>query len=245
MNYFKNINKDIIETFYIDNKVFICNYNDIFRDVIIDGKKTRYIVDIMSNIYNKKTGKKLVPILSSGGYYRVQLTTKKYHAKSYSVHRITAIAFIPNPENKPDVNHKDGKKYHNYATNLEWVTKSENIIHAYNNNLKIKPKGEINPKAKLSYDDVEKIWKIITDKNNDLSFKEIGDLFHVSKSTISHIYNGDTWSDLYNKYHTNETPKKDKKYSDETIKIARKLINDGIPIKNISVKTGINKKLSL
>ena len=50
--------------------------------------------------------------------------------KVYLAHRMTAIAFIPNPDNKPFVNHKDGNKSNNHVSNLEWVTKQENELHS-------------------------------------------------------------------------------------------------------------------
>lgn len=63
-------------------------------------------------------------------YYKVGLT-KDGVQKFFAVHRLLAIAFIPNPENKPCINHIDGDKYNNSLDNLEWVTHSENTIHAF------------------------------------------------------------------------------------------------------------------
>lgn len=79
--------------------------------------------------------KKLDPPVSSGGYKFVRIGDK-----SQPLHRIVASAFIPNPENKPEVNHIDGNKCNNAVSNLEWVTRDENVKHAKNNGLYTGPK---------------------------------------------------------------------------------------------------------
>lgn len=75
-------------------------------------------------------GRVLLQSLSNAGYMRIGI---KANNKSYmkSVHRAVAQAFIPNPEGKREVNHKDGNKLNNHADNLEWVTPKENIAHAF------------------------------------------------------------------------------------------------------------------
>ena len=67
---------------------------------------------------------------TSTGYKKVELYKDKKR-KSFKVHRLVAQAFIPNPENKREVNHIDGNKHNNKVNNLEWVTSSENKIHAF------------------------------------------------------------------------------------------------------------------
>lgn len=71
----------------------------------------------------------LAPYSSSTGYLKVSLL-KNHKKEDPRVHRLVAMAFVPNPENKPYVNHKDGNKTNNKATNLEWCTQAENINHA-------------------------------------------------------------------------------------------------------------------
>lgn len=69
--------------------------------------------------------KRLDPPISSSGYKFVRIGQK-----SYPLHRVVASTFIPNPENKPQVNHIDGNKTNNAVSNLEWVTNQENVQHA-------------------------------------------------------------------------------------------------------------------
>ena len=70
--------------------------------------------------------------------------------KQYYVHRLVGLAFCPNPEGKPFINHIDGDKANNRAENLEWCTQKENNRHAYATGLKFMMTGEKNPNAKLT-----------------------------------------------------------------------------------------------
>jgi hypothetical protein len=86
-------------------------------------EKTHMVSDLgrIKSLINNKIRKQL-----KSKYLLVKLTSNNSPAQ---VHRMVAIAFIPNPENKPEVNHKWGNKYDNRATELEWNTKSENKLH--------------------------------------------------------------------------------------------------------------------
>lgn len=83
---------------------------------------------------NMRDGRILKATPDKKGYLRLHVTIKQKRY-AFKVHRMVAQAFIPNPENKPQVNHIDGDKNNNAASNLEWVSNRENAHHAVRNGL--------------------------------------------------------------------------------------------------------------
>lgn len=85
-----------------------------------------YEVSRMGQVRNIKTGKILAPYDDGSGYLRVKLD-----GENCRLHILVAVAHVPNPYNKGVVNHKKGKKHDCRASQLEWVTQSENVSHAW------------------------------------------------------------------------------------------------------------------
>jgi hypothetical protein len=98
-----------------------------FEDYAINQKG-----ELLSLKNNKQ--KLLVPQMGNAGYLYITLCKNNIRHNRF-IHRLIAITFIENPLNKEQVNHIDGNKLNNHISNLEWITPSENILHAIKNNL--------------------------------------------------------------------------------------------------------------
>lgn len=111
-----------------------------WKKIIYENYETNYSISEEGIVRNDKTGR----ILSNSfqnGYYSIRLSVAPNVGKHFRINRLVAQAFIPNPENKQFVNHIDGDKTNNYYKNLEWVSPSENSLHAYKNGLREKTRA--------------------------------------------------------------------------------------------------------
>lgn len=105
-----------------------------------------YSIDEAGVIINDVTGitvtqsEQLIKGVGSG-YMYVTIKNPSYYWKRIAVHRLVALAYVDNPDNLPEINHKDKIRNNNYYTNLEWCTHQDNIIHSFANGRTV-PKGE-------------------------------------------------------------------------------------------------------
>jgi hypothetical protein len=124
------------------------------------------------------------------GYHSVHMYAKQTMKKQY-VHRLVASAFIPNPLDLPQVNHKDGDKANNQVSNLEWCDGSTNCQHAISEALYQNARGEQSFWAKLTEVDVSEIRRLAS---TGMFHREIAELYSVGRKAITKIVNRQRWA---------------------------------------------------
>lgn len=159
--------------------------NEIWTDV---PTMPNYSISTFGNL--KRNGTSITTPVNKIGYKRKYL---KDHKKNIIIHRVVAEAFIPNPDNLPEVNHKDGDKLNNNVGNLEWVTRQGNATHAKINGLLRQPTGDKAHKAKLKNIHIPIIREAIA---SGISLTSIAKYFNVSQSAVSLIKTGKNWSTI-------------------------------------------------
>ena len=136
-------------------------------------------------------GERILKLQISSGYYRVNLN-KNGNNKNFRVHILVAKAFIPNPKNKPVVNHKDLNPLDCRVSNLEWSTYSENTKHAWDNGATISQRGINSSQAKLTEDEV----RYIRQNPDELTLKQLAEKFHMGTSSIHRAQRRQTYKDV-------------------------------------------------
>lgn len=186
--------------------------NEIWKDIV--GFEGYYMVSSFGSVksfdrriqhnYGGKATRlgRLLKLGVSHGYNYAYLSVNKT-VKAFRVHRLVAEAFIPNPENRPQVNHKNGIKIDNKIENLEWSTSSENLQHAHSTGLKLGTKGKVGkdniksiPIKQLDPKDgkVIKVWDSIGVASRETGY-EISNLIKCCKGRGKTAY-GFRWSNL-------------------------------------------------
>lgn len=152
----------------------------------IEGYEGLYAISNKGRVKSLRTGLIHKERLTFDGYVKATLTVN-YKAKDFRVHRLVAKAFIPNPDNKETVNHKDGIKTNNTIGNLEWATRSEQVFHSYQHDLKKPMKGNLNYWAKLTDDQVREIRSTYIKGSKEFGTVALGRKYGVNASVIEKV----------------------------------------------------------
>ena len=167
-------------------------YGEIWKDIF--GYEGYYQISNFGRVksFSYKKNRILVCSISRTGYIKYKLS-KNGILKYFSCHRLVALSFIINEENKPQINHKNGIKTDNSVDNLEWCTASQNTLHSFKTGLNIPTKGEKNGYSKLKDCDIPIIKKLCNDGNK---YEDIAKIYGVHKMQISRINRGKTWKHI-------------------------------------------------
>lgn len=188
-----------------------------------------YCITLDGKVYSIKSQRVLNTQYTDGGYECITLRVEG-KTKTLKVHRLVALAFIPNPENKPQVNHIDGVKNNNHKDNLEWVSRSENILHAYDNEL------ILNKPRQLTEESVHDICNLL---ESGAKTSDIANMFGVSNSVISGIYQGKNYKWVSYEYDFSKVPKS-RRYSESKIIQVCKLLSENYKVREVEDITGVH-----
>lgn len=206
-----NIGFDVVKRI---RKHFVYDVNDVnginnLPGFVVIKKSPIHAINADGDVIRIRTHQKVKPSPNRKGYLQVCLQ----NAKSHRVHRLVAEAFIPNPENKPQVNHIDGDKLNNHVCNLEWVTSQENASHAIKLGLwdsvaekvAISQTGENNSSAKLKESDVLEIYQALS---SGVKVGVLAKRYNVNHANICAIKSGKSWKYLHSTYFKVQRPER-------------------------------------
>lgn len=163
---------------------------EIWKPVPITGYATRYIVSNFGRMQSLGNVKKILkPKTYENGYIKVNMTKNAGKTKILrGVHRLVALAFIANPQNKNCINHKDNNPKNNHISNLEWVTHKENMAYQVMQGRHVH--GIRSPFAKLND------FKVLQIRKSPLSQTQLAKIFGVSPTTIKYAITRKSWKHI-------------------------------------------------
>ena len=176
--------------------------NEIWKKVMVNETETIYNVSNLGRIYNRDTARILKPVPDKRkGYLMVYLRLGKKHYARCRVHRLVALYFVdnPDPKTKTQVNHIDGNKLNNSASNLEWVSPKENVQHAFQTGLHPIYTCEDASHSKLMNKEVELICQFMM-KFPEVPLKKVARMFEVGYATLQNIRLHRQWVEISSKY---------------------------------------------
>lgn len=183
-------------------------------------------VDVYGNIRRPSNGRLLKPCIDKDGYLKLSYWCKKdKKMKRIFCHRAVALTYIPNPENKPQVNHKDSNRLNNFLENLEWCTAKENAEHCASKGRTLK--GEKSPVNVYSEETIRKICELLEE---GVSVTKIPKIVGVNKNLPVKIKSREVWVEISKEYNIPEV--KPKMSLDVVIKVCE-LLQAGLLVTEI------------
>lgn len=164
--------------------------------VEVKGFEEYFLVNEEGDVYSLRTNKLLRQHTTKKGYKTI---STKIKGKSFclKVHRLVAMSFLPNPDNKRTVNHRDGNKSNNSLSNLEWATHSENTTHAYESGLMTSYKGEDHIASILTEEQVRKILELyVPGKKGGFGKHKIAKALGLPVSIVDGVVRKRAWKHL-------------------------------------------------
>lgn len=193
-----------------------------------------YCVTIEGKVYSLYSNKFLSDNKMLGEYRAVTLCEDGKRQETL-IHRLVALAFIDNPDDKPCVNHIDGDKLNNHVSNLEWVTHKENTTHAMESGLR--RSTVINDYRKLPDQTVYKICDMIEQGGRN---KDISSMFDIPQGIVSAIKAGKYYKDISEQYNFRKIPSANRISEQKIIKICNLLSEKNSSVNTIARSCGVS-----